>query len=612
MKGERFLAEVERHVLLGDGAMGTLLHERGQPWHAAVEALNLSDPAGVAAVHGEYVQAGAEIILTNTFGANANRLAGVGLADRVREINRRGAQLASEVAGDAVLVGGSVGPLGRRGAGEDRETDPPAAFREQIEGLLEGGVDVLVLETFESLEELRTAAAVATELCDLPLVCSMAYGDRGHTLTGVDALAALHALAALGADVVGGNCGSGPQGLLRVMERLVGAARVPLWAFPNASIPSYVSGRKLFVADADYIADCAERLADMGVAVLGGCCGTTPEHIAAIAARIGRRRRVRVQAVVAPAPEPTVAVPPTRPPSALLDRFEEERRIIVEVDPPRGLDVRKTLTGAGLVHEAGADAVSIADNPLASVRMSSLVLGHLVQSELGAHAVVHLTGRDHNLIGQQSLLLGASALGISSVLAVTGDPVAADGAGAASSVFDLSSFGLIELMTKLNQGVNMAGLPVGGVADFTIGVAFNPNAANLDAAVSRLRKKLGLGAHFVMTQPVYTPEGVQTVADVMSEVGVPVFAGVMPLVSARQAQFLHHEVPGIRIPDGIRETMREADEERAADIGRALARDLLHVVLDTPLGVYIITPFARFELAADLVRYVRERAPTRP
>ncbi|MFQ6133199.1 MAG: bifunctional homocysteine S-methyltransferase/methylenetetrahydrofolate reductase [Armatimonadota bacterium] len=607
MRADRFLETVAERVLIGDGAMGTYLHERGLPWDATFEALNLTTPDIVLEVHRAYIQAGAELILTNTFAANVNRLARAGLQERVREINRRGAELARRAAGDEVLVAGSVGPLGRTGPPlEEVPLDRYAAFREQIEGLLEGGADVLVLETFDDLEELRTAAAAARDVAEVPLVCQMAFGDRGHTLTGVDAAAALEALTQLGADVAGGNCGSGPLGLVRVMERLAPVAKLPLSAFPNASIPQYEAGRQLFAADADYIADCAERLADLGVALIGGCCGTTPEHIAAIAPRLKGRRRAQPPP---PPPVPTVQVrapqAPPRPPSALLDAPSGHRTIIVEVDPPRGLDHAKQLAGASALAAAGADAVSVADNPLASVRMSAFMMGHAIQQEVGLHAVVHLACRDHNLIGQQSLLLGASALGISSILAVTGDPVSG---GPASSVFDLNSITLVELMTKLNAGVNMSGHDIGGATAFTIGVAFNPNVRDLEKAKSRLRRKMEAGAHFAMTQPVYEPGRVAQVAAVSREAGLPIFLGLMPLVSTRNAEFLHSEVPGIRIPDDSRQRMREADPRIAAQVGLDMAKELADAVLDTDLGVYIITPLERFDLAADLVRHIRARA----
>jgi len=584
--------------------MGTYLHERGLPWDAAFEALNLTDPQTILEVHRAYIEAGAELILTNTFAANVNRLARAGLQDRVREINRRGAEIARQAAGDEAFVAGSVGPLGRSWqTPEDEPLDRYAAFREQVEGLLEGGVDLLILETFDDLEELRTAATAARDVAQVPLVCQMAFGDRGHTLTGVDATAALEALTQLGADVVGGNCGSGPQGLLRVMEQLAPVAKVPLSAFPNASIPHYEAGRRLFAADADYLAHCAERLADLGVALIGGCCGTTPEHIAAIAARL--KGRARAEPPPPPPPPAVGARPPGAPPrprSALLDTPPGHRSIVVEVDPPRGLDYRKPLAGASMLGAAGADAVSVADNPLASVRMSAFTMGHLIQREVGLHAVVHLACRDHNLIGQQSLLLGASALGISSILAVTGDPVSG---GPASSVFDLNSVSLVDLMTKLNAGVNMAGHDLGGAAAFTIGVAFNPNVRDLEKAKGRLQRKIEAGAHFAMTQPVYEPAQIEAVAQISGELDLPIFLGLMPLVSARNAEFLHSEVPGIRLPEEVRRRIREADPRVAARVGLEIARELADAVLATRLGVYIITPLARFDLAAELVRYVR-------
>lgn len=605
-----FMDRIREAVLIGDGGIGSYLHAQGMPLDSSFEAANLSNPALVRRVHADYIAAGARVIETNTFGANRTKLAASQLEDRVAAINAAGVRLAREVAGEEIYVLGSVGPLGK--GRPDADEDVASLFGEQLEALIEAGVDAVVLETFSELGELLAALRVAKSLSPTPVIAQMAFYGRGRTSGGEDVHRVVRALEDAGADVIGGNCGpSGPLELSRILRSMAGMTDRPLSAFPNASYARYVDGRFLYTNNASYFGELAVEMVDAGVALIGGCCGTTPEHVWEMSRRLDGRRPTERHAIATPEPEPSPRKRAKRSdsgsdrPANFLEASPHRIRIIVEVDPPRGMQFRKPIRVSQELRELGADAVSIAENQLASVRMSSFALSHLIQRDAGTTAICHLTCRDRNLIGQQSHLMGASALGIRHILAVTGDPVSLDGTGG-SSVFDTNSFGLIELMARMNRGENARGEPLGSPTDFVIGGALSPNRARMDAELRRLEKKVSLGATFAMTQPPATPEMVHELREKTRQTDCHIFVGILPLVSHRNAEFLHNEVPGIRLSDEVRERMRSAVDPLAE--GVRIAKEAVDVAVDAGFtGIYIIPMLGKYEMASEIVRYIRER-----
>lgn len=601
-----FLDHIREQVLVGDGAVGTMLYARGVNLEAGFERLNLTAPDLVTGLHVDYVAAGARVIETNTFGANRLRLAPLGLERQVRDINLQGALLArGAAAGKGVYVAGSMGPLPRvKGEGDVPSPDDiHAVFREQAALLAEGGADLLILETFADLEELKTALKAARET-GLPVVASMAFLEKGRISGGTTVERVALELAGAGADVVGANCGAGTLEMTRNIQRMASVTGLPLAAFPNSGFPEYLDGRLIYRATPEYFAARGLETVHAGANLVGGCCGTTPDHIRALA-----------EALRGLAPEPRIiSIPPSPGPEAprpvpertgFLADWGKRTVITVELDPPRGLDCSRVLEGCRVLREAGADAINLAENPLSRVRMGNIALAELVQREVGSEVIVHITCRDRNLIGLQSDLMGASLLGIRSILAVTGDPAGMGGEPGASSVFDLNSIGLIGLLRDLNAGLNGAGNPIDRGTGFTIGAAFNPNVQKMEVQVARLEKKVAAGARFVQTQPLFDLERLDTMLGLTKGIGIPILPGILPLVSERNAEFLHNEVPGIVIPDEIRARMRGKGKEEGVREGLAIAREFIDAARDRVGGFYIIPPFGNHRVAAELVRHIR-------
>lgn len=599
-----FLERLQENVLLGDGAIGSLLHERGVALAACFEVLNLQQPQLIQAIHLEYVAAGAQFVETNTFGANRYKLADHQQADNVLAINRAGAQLAKAIVPPSVYVAGAIGPLGPSAADASPD-ERRQAYLEQALGLAEGGADAILCETFTDLDDLALAVAAIKEKVGLPLVAQMAFGEDLHTAAGADPLALLTTLKGLGADVVGGNCATGPSGLIKLIQRLSMMTEMPLSAFPNGGFPQYVDGRYLFRSDPDYLGESALRLVEAGANLLGGCCGTGPAHIRAMAKALGERRAPATRILVPAMPKASLPATPKAAPD-FLAKVGKELIITVEVDPPKDMDMAPGLAGAKLLAEAGVDAISIGENPLAKVRMSAFVFGHFVQEQTGLPAIVHCTCRDRNLIGQQSELMGAAALGVRSIFCVTGDPAGPMGQG---SVYHSNAFGLIELVSKLNDKQNLAGQALKESTDFLIGAALNPNVRRLEIEVQRAEKKLRAGAQFFQTQPVFSPEQIIELYEATRHLEAPVFVGILPLYSARNAEFLHNEVPGIRIPDAVRARIAEAPPDRQASVGIEIAKELIDEAIKHAPGIYLIPPFNKYQMAAELVSYARSKAP---
>jgi homocysteine S-methyltransferase len=622
----RFRSRLATRPLLADGAMGTLLFSRGIPQRAVLDELVASRPELIGAIHREYLAVGADIIETATFGANRVRLAPHGLADRAARLARRGAQIAREardVAGRDVLVAGSVGPLGAPGREilhlDDAEVR--AAFRETIEGLLEGGVDAFWFETFSLIDHLAIAVDEArAAAADLPVVALFTFGEDVVLADGTAPAVAARALATrVDADVLGVNCGAGPIGCLDALIAMDGAGKAIL---PNAGLPQRIEGQFVYAAGPEYLGRMVGDMIDAGAAIVGGCCGTTPEHIAAMRAAIDARVvDAVVEAPVAAPPVTTireaVAVAPDEapPPSRLAAALADGRYVIsVEIDPPRSVRIERTIEAARLLQEAGVDIVNVSDSAMARVRMGALSVAFGIQHDLDLECIVHTTTRDRNLMALESELLGAHALGVRDILALTGDPPRIGDYPAGTGVWDVDSIGLVEILARLNRGEDAAGSPIGQPASFTIACALDPTAADARTEWDRLERKVAAGAHLIMTQPLYSVEQVEAMFDeAVRRFGpngfpVPLLLGVLPLQSSRHAEFLHHEVPGITIPDATRDALREAGEG-GAEVGLRITEELLAVVGERVSGTYIMPSFGRYEQAAQLVRRLRAAQP---
>jgi methionine synthase / methylenetetrahydrofolate reductase(NADPH) len=623
-----FAERVARAPLLVDGAMGTLLFGRGVPQRTSLDELVETQPDLISAIHREYIAAGADAIETNTFGANRLRLAPFGLADRAHRLNRRAVQLAREArdvaGGRDVLVLGSIGPLGAPVHGPERrpEHEVRAAFREQIEGQLEGGADALIFETFSDLEELLLAVSEARALGDLPIIAQMTFGEELVAIDGTTPQTAATALATAGVDAVGVNCGAGPLVCLDALNQMgrpsAGLARSVI---PNAGLPQRVEGQFVYAAEPDYFGQAVERFLAAGARIVGGCCGTTPAHIAAMRQAIdhatgGRRATDTQPQTLGGVPRTPVAelsgaadVPP--PPTGLARALAEGRFVVsVEIDPPRSVRIERTIEAARLLQEAGVDIVNISDSAMARVRMGALAVAFGIQHDLDLECLVHFTTRDRNLMAIESELLGAHALGVRNILALTGDPPRIGDYPTGTGIWDIDSTGLIGILRRLNRGEDQAGKPIGAPAGFTIACALDPTAADIDHEIERLAGKLDAGADLIMTQPIYSADQWHAFMDRAarrwpSGLPKPVLLGVLPLHTGRHAEFLHNEVPGITIPPEVRAAMNAAGE-RGAEVGLEMAAALLEVLAPHVQGTYIMPSFGRYELAANLVRRVRQ------
>ena len=602
------LERLRDEVLTGDGAVGTMLYAKGVSLDSNFEHLNLVRPSLVLELANDYVAAGSQVIETNTFGANFTKLSAIGLGHKVAEINAAGVRIARQAAerGQNVLVAGSIGPLVRL-KGDEHEPgaeEMKDIFHVQCQALAEGGVDLLLLETFSSLSQLMAAADAGRET-GLPVCASMAFLEGGRSGDGTTVEQFCNAMDQAQASILGANCGAGPLELLKVVTRLSALTDKPIAAYANSGFPEYHDGRYIYRATPDYLAAMAEQMYAAGACLIGGCCGTTPEHIAAIARTLaGRKPAQRTRPSVISISEPAEQKQAGAP--SFLDAWGQRKIITVELDPPKGLDCDRIIAGSRRLKLAGADAINLAENPLARPRMGNIALGSIIQQQVGIEVIVHVTGRDRNLIGMQSDLMGASLLGIRSILAVTGDPANMGDHAEAKSVFDLNSFSLIKLLSDMNRGVNAIGNPIGRSTGFTIGAAFNPNTKNMSLQAERLRKKVANGACFCQTQPFYDPALFFEALDQTYGCGIPLLAGVMPLVSERNAEYLHNEVPGITIPDAIRTRMKGLDKEAGVREGLAIAREFIDATFAAAGGYYLIAPFGKFELALELINYIHE------
>jgi methionine synthase / methylenetetrahydrofolate reductase(NADPH) len=599
-------------VLIGDGAVGTLLGERGVGFGHPYARANLSHPKMVADIHEEYLRAGADAIETNTFAANRFKLENHDLGERVREVNAEGASLALKaarnVAGtrDRALVLGAIGPLGRPlvPVGPLSADGAKSVFLEQAEGLLEGGADDILLETFTDLAELRLAYE-AVEALGVPVLAYKTFVEDGETLAeGLPGRAARE-ISSWGADLTGANCTVGPQRMVEIIGQMVDRAG-PVAAFPNPGLPQLVGGHIRFQRDVDHFAEYGLKLAEAGARLVGGCCGTTPAHVRALSRALrnykvagnGARRRV---AVVEQAGRTDVSVKP-------LSEFAEQLRtgfaVTVEVDLPRGNAIAQVVEAARRLKERGVHAIDISDGARARLRMHPVAAARIVQEEAGIEVVAHISCRDRNIIGLQADLLGAAALGVKNILAVTGDPAQIGDYPEATSVFDTDSVGLVHVLSKMNRGEDLAGNPIGEPPGFLVGASFNPTAENLDQEVEKLRRKVEAGAHAFWTQPVFEIEALENALELIGDDGVCILLGLMPLRSSRQAEFLHHEVPGIYIPKHVRQNLASLPPEDAPKYGVEVAQRLLSEAEPLVSGAYIMPPASAPDLAGDVLEAI--------
>ena len=603
-----FLTALNDGVLCGDGAMGTLLAERGIPSGSCFEELCLERPELILEIHSEYLAAGASVITSNSFGANAQKLASFALESKTAEINRRAASLAREAvmeAGKQSWVAGSVGPLGLSGSeAEARGIDREALFREQIAALLDGGCDLILLETFQDPEELLLALQIAKSLGTRPVITLIASPESGRLPGGAWVGDVLETLGNEGADLVGLNCVNGPQAMLRLVEKI--APTRPLAVFPNAGRPFYQEGRISYGTTPEYFADLGRRMVESGAALVGGCCGTSPQHIKALSAALkALKPGPKKTSTVTTSEQPERAITPRE--KSILDLVAEGKTVIVtELDPPKTLPLEKFFAAAEALTRAGSDAITLADNSLAILRVSNFAVAAMLKQR-GITPLLHLSCRDSNVIGLQSELLGMAAMGMRHVLALTGDPAKGGDHPDATSVYDVNSVGLLEIIRRLNEGYTQAGTDLQARPDLVAGCTFNPNSRNLDAQVQKLERKIKAGARYVMTQPVFETRLVEETARRTAHFGVPVFVGVWPLLNGRQALFLHNEVPGISIPGPIMSRMEGLEGAEGRKEGVAIAKEVTRSVLDHFPGVYFMTPFLAYQTTEELSAFVRGR-----
>jgi methionine synthase / methylenetetrahydrofolate reductase (NADH) len=597
-----------------DGAMGTMLYSKGIYINRSYDELNLVAADLVREVHAEYIRAGAEIIETNTFGANVNKLQPYGLEASMREINIKAARIAREAAGDRVYVAGAVGPLGLRiePYGPTSFDEAKGMFSDQVSALLEGGVDLFVLETFSDISELQQAIRAVRDLCDLPIVAQVTIQLDGNTTFGTTAEIFTTRIDQWGADVIGLNCGVGPAIVLNSIEKMRTFTNRKLSAQPNAGLPRDVGGRQIYMCSPEYMAEYSRRIIQAGANFVGGCCGSTPAHIKMIADAI-RQFHPRTQQV-AVSGTAKVSISDLKPPDVQVVPAEERsnwaRKIAkgefvttVEVLPPKGCNPWKTLDSIRLLKDAGVDGVNIPDGPRAQTRMGAMATAVMVQQQIGIEAVLHYCCRDRNLLGMMSDILGAAALGLRNLLLITGDPPKMGPYPDATAVFDIDAIGLTNMVNKLNHGLDIGNNPIGEPTSFSIGVGVNPGAVNMDEELRRFEWKIEAGAEYAITQPVFDTKQLRDFLKAIESFRIPIVAGIWPLVSFRNAEFLHNEVPGVHVTPEIMERMRVASaisKEAGRDEGLKIGRESLLEVREFIQGVQVSAPFGNVKYALEV------------
>ncbi len=615
-----FLQQLDARPLLCDGAMGTMIYAKGIPFERCFDELNLTQPALIAEIHRAYIDAGANVIETNTFGANRFKLGEHGLADKAADINQAGIRLARRVVDGSfkeVFVAGSIGPLGARLAplGRLSPAEARAAFAEQAAALVEAGADLLVFDTFPDVAELREAVLAARSVApDIPLVAQLTFTQEGRTPLGQTPAKVAAQLADLPADVIGVNCSVGPAGVLRTLQSLAQALPpgTRLSAQPNAGWPQRIGGRLMYAAPPEYFGDYALAFVEAGARLIGGCCGTTPEHVTHMRAALDNPTRHVPALARLPGEEGlTVAVADTLQPTRLARKLAGADFVIsVEMSPPKGFSAERLIAGASTLQAAGADVINVADSPRSRMRMSPWAVCHLVQSQLEMETVLHFPTRGRNILRVQGDLLAAHALDVRNVFVVMGDPTSIGDYPEALDKYDVVPTGLIKLLKQgFNQGLDYGGEPIVQATNFLVGCALDLTPADPEREITVLRRKIESGADFALTQPVYNPAVAQAFLAryeaAHGPLNLPLLMGVLPLYNARHADFLHNEVPGISIPDDMRQRIRSAGDQ-SAKAGLIIARELVQQLRPLVHGMYLMPPFERYDLAAELIESVRE------
>ncbi len=611
-----FRDELSRRVMVADGAMGTMLYGRGVFINRCFDELNLSSPDMVRQIHQDYVKAGAEIIETNTFGGSRPRLAAFGMAEKLKAINQAGVRLAREAAKDSAYVAGAVGPLGVRiePLGPTSFAEARAAFREQIGALVETGVDLLILETFANLDELREAVLAAREVAgpDLAIIAQVTIDDFGHLPGGTAPEAFTREMDSWPVDVIGLNCSVGPKATLETIEQMMAISSKPMSAMPNAGLPMRVEGRNIYLCSPEYMAQYARRMLWAGVKIIGGCCGTTPDHIKLIRSETRSLQPATQRlAVTVDAPEARAAAMapvPVAEKSKLGAKLAAGKFVaFVEILPPRGVDASREIDGARRCAEAGIDAINVPDGPRASARMSAQVTCQLIQQDAGIEAVNHFCCRDRNILGIQSELLGTHKVGVRNLICITGDPPRMGAYPDATAVFDVDAIGLVNIVKNLNHGLDIGGNPMGSQTALLIGVGANPGALNMDEEIRRFEWKVEAGAEYVVTQPVFDLDLMEGFLKRIEHVKIPVICGIWPLTSYRNAEFMVNELR-VPVPDEFMERMRKVDSaDKARDEGVAIAREMTRRVRQMVQGVQLSAPFGRYQMALDVAEAIGPR-----
>ncbi|MCK4447513.1 MAG: bifunctional homocysteine S-methyltransferase/methylenetetrahydrofolate reductase [Candidatus Marinimicrobia bacterium] len=608
-RGE-FLNYLKDNIVLFDGAMGTMLYSRGIYINRCFDELNLSRPELVKEIHNKYILAGSEVIETNTFGANRFKLNAHGFDEEVSSINYQGARIAREEAGEDIWVAGSIGPLGIRIEpwGPTSVEEARDVFKEQAKALYDGGIDLFILETFYDLGEIQQAIIAVKEICDLPVIAQMTIGDDGNSLYGTTPEHFAKRLSEWGSDVVGINCSVGPQIMLNALEKMVRVADKPISIQPNAGVPRNIEGRNIYLVSAEYMADYTKRFIQTGAKIIGGCCGTTPEHIRAmrdaIQSVVPHRREIKIKVTR----KAEIEFKPTEieKKSKFALKIANHKFVkTVELVPPKGIDTSEAVSITKLLKKKCIDAVNIPDGPRALSRMGAIYLSKIIIDKVGVEPILHYTCRDRNLLGIMSDLLGIHAIGIRNILLITGDPPKMGDYPDATAVFDIDSIGLTNVVNNLNHGVDLGGNPIGQPTEYFIGVGVNPGAIDLDYELRRFEWKVKAGAEFAITQPVFDTEIFFDFLEEIKGMNIPIIAGIWPLVSLRNAEFMNNEVPGAKVPEYIMEKMRATKtKSEALKVGLNIAHETIRQIYLKVAGVQVSMPFGNVDYPLKVLEVI--------
>jgi len=609
-KNQGIKEKLTQSILLFDGGMGTELYNRGIFINKCFEELNISNPTIVKQIHTDYKKAGADVLETNTFGANRYKLKTYQLFDKIYKINYEGARIAREIAGDDLYVAGAIGPLGVRiePLGAISNEEARQFFSEQIKPLLDGGVDLFILETFIYPEELQQAILAVKSFCDLPIIAQMTIDEDGTSLTGAKPEIMIKELEQLGADAIGINCTVGPQIMLNWLEQVRKLTTLPISLMPNAGKPKNIEGRNIYLTSPEYLAEYTKHFIQSGANIIGGCCGTNPEHIkrmrAAIDAIKPEQKKQKFELIKIDEQKSVESIP-SKEKSRLASRISAGHFVhFVEITSPHGVTANVEIEKAREMYYFGIDVINIPDGPRASARMSALALAIQIQREVGIETVLHYVCRDRNVIGMQSDLLGAYGLGIKNILAITGDPPKLGNYPDATAVFDVDSIGLVNILNRLNHGLDIAGNTIGKPSGFFVGVGANPGAINLDEEIHRLNWKVDAGAEYIITQPVFDVKIFEKFLNRIKHIKLPIIAGIWPLTSFRNAQFMNNEVPGCSVPHTILNKLKKVEDSKidSIEVGVEIARSTIKQLQGAIQGLQISAPFGKVNLVKEVLK----------